>query len=239
MAHDTQRLPAENAILEAWHDNAAAWVHAIHQHGIASRRTTDRAIVDTVLDCGPERVLDIGCGEGWLLRALAAEDIACTGIDAVPELIDAAREKCVNPNVDLKVCAYEDLADAEFAEPFDMAVCNFSLLGEDSVDDALAGAARAVVPGGLLVIQTLHPLTACGDRPYIDGWRSASGACLGSGFQDDAPWYFRTLGRWLELVNSGDWRLAAVEEPLDDNHYLPASLILIAIRQPTDDDPEL
>ena len=108
----------------------------------------------------------------------------------------------------------------------------------DRVDDALAGAARAVVPGGLLVIQTLHPLTACGDRPYIDGWRSASGACLGSGFQDDAPWYFRTLGRWLELVNSGDWRLAAVEEPLDDNHYLPASLILIATRR-LDDDPEL
>ena len=238
MARPKHTLPAETAILEAWHASAGAWVNAIRQHGIASRRATDRAIVDTVLALEPERVLDIGCGEGWLLRALAAEGIACTGIDAVPELIDAAREKSDDEQIELRVCAYEDLAGAQFSDSFDMAVCNFSLLGEDSVDDALAGAAHAVEPGGVLIIQTLHPLLACGDRPYIDGWRTANGACLGGGFQDNAPWYFRTLGRWLEVVNNGYWRLAAVEEPLDDNHYLPASLMLIATRQPTDDDSE-
>jgi len=52
---------------------------------------TNRAILDTVLALRARRVLDIGCGEGWLGRALGAEGVAVTGIDAVDSLIAEAR----------------------------------------------------------------------------------------------------------------------------------------------------
>ena len=40
-----------------------------------------------VLALQPERVLDLGCGEGWLCRALLANEIEAVGIDGVPELV--------------------------------------------------------------------------------------------------------------------------------------------------------
>jgi 2-polyprenyl-3-methyl-5-hydroxy-6-metoxy-1,4-benzoquinol methylase len=54
-----------------------------------SRRTlvTDRAIIEAVSSMARRRVLDVGCGEGWLARALTARAMTVTGVDAVPELI--------------------------------------------------------------------------------------------------------------------------------------------------------
>ena len=44
----------------------------------------------------PSTVLDIGCGEGWLCRALADKGMKVWGVDAIPELITAAtiKRKC-------------------------------------------------------------------------------------------------------------------------------------------------
>ena len=39
---------------------------------------------------GARRVLDLGCGEGWLARALAAGGLDVTGVDGAPALVEAA-----------------------------------------------------------------------------------------------------------------------------------------------------
>lgn len=58
-------------ILDAWRRNAAPWTAAVRGRQIESRRLmTDRAMVDAVLGRAPRSVLDLGCGEGWLARAL-------------------------------------------------------------------------------------------------------------------------------------------------------------------------
>ncbi len=73
------------AILAAWLCNAASWEAAVRERRIESRHlVTDQAIVAAVKDLAPRRELDLGCGEGWLARALTAEGIAVTGVDAVP-----------------------------------------------------------------------------------------------------------------------------------------------------------
>ncbi|WP_254074095.1 hypothetical protein [Burkholderia sp. S171] len=54
---------SDGKIIEAWKRNAAPWTNAVRGGEIESRRlVTDRAILDAVLGCSPERVIDLGCG---------------------------------------------------------------------------------------------------------------------------------------------------------------------------------
>jgi hypothetical protein len=51
----------------SWQANADAWTAAVREQRIESRRlVTDAAILALAL--APLRILDLGCGEGWLRR---------------------------------------------------------------------------------------------------------------------------------------------------------------------------
>lgn len=83
----------QEQLRRSWIANADSWRDAVREHKIDSRRAaTDAAIVDLIVSLHPENVLDLGCGEGWLARALAAEGINVCGVDASRPLIDAANE---------------------------------------------------------------------------------------------------------------------------------------------------
>jgi 2-polyprenyl-3-methyl-5-hydroxy-6-metoxy-1,4-benzoquinol methylase len=167
---DESPHPHEEQIIRSWNANAKPWSRAIQTGSIQSRTlVTDRAIIDAVSSMAPRRVLDVGCGEGWLARALSARGMTVTGVDAVPELIAQAAGL---GGGEFHVLEYRAIADRQWRSgPFDAAVCNFSLLGGESVESLLAALGDYIAAGGYLIVQTLHPLAACGDNPYRDGWR--------------------------------------------------------------------
>lgn len=217
-------------IVSSWHRNAAPWTDAIRAGRIESRRrVTDRAVVDAVCARNPRTVLDIGCGEGWLLRALRERGIDGVGIDVVPELIDAARSAgCA----DCRLLSYTALAEHGLDVRVDVALCNFSLLGDGSVADVLKVVPALLNPGGALIVQTLHPLMACGDEPYRDGWREGSWVGLpkevAKDFVDAAPWYFRTIESWVDLLTACGFVVRALHEPLHPDIGKPASVLFVA-----------
>jgi 2-polyprenyl-3-methyl-5-hydroxy-6-metoxy-1,4-benzoquinol methylase len=66
----------EAGILHSWHHNADAWARSVRDKLIESRRlVTDQAILGAILALRPRSVLDVGCGEGWLVHALAARGV--------------------------------------------------------------------------------------------------------------------------------------------------------------------
>src|SRR5579863_3493975 len=63
-------------IIASWLVNATPWTGAVRGRRIESRRlVTDQAVCEAVIGRSPATVLDVGCGEGWLARALSRHGI--------------------------------------------------------------------------------------------------------------------------------------------------------------------
>jgi 2-polyprenyl-3-methyl-5-hydroxy-6-metoxy-1,4-benzoquinol methylase len=216
----------DEKIVESWRKNAIPWTAAVRENQIESRAlVTNRAIVDAVLSRSPRTVLDIGCGEGWLVRALAEHDVRGIGVDVVPALVEQATRA---GGGEFRVASYQQIAAGDLDLKVDVVVANFSLIGKESVEGVLRRIPELLTSRGSLVIQTLHPVTASGDLPYEDGWRQGSWAGFSDEFSDPAPWYFRTLESWkLMLVDTG-FQLLEMREPLHPGTGKSASVIFIA-----------
>ncbi|OKH36196.1 hypothetical protein NIES2119_17970 [[Phormidium ambiguum] IAM M-71] len=116
---------SDRKIIDSWHKNARPWTIAVRQGHILSRKlVTDRAIVDAVVELCPKNVLDLGCGEGWLARALSAKEIEVLGVDVVPELIEQARSALGGR---FELLSYEEIAAGKLNQRFDAVVSNFAL----------------------------------------------------------------------------------------------------------------
>ena len=218
----------EITLLQSWHDNAHAWIDVIRSGAIESRQqVTDQAILLAIMGRQPQRVLDLGCGEGWLLRALADRGIDATGVDGDATLAEAARLTGASP---VHVASYEALveATADIGRDYDLICANFSLLHQDIIP-LLAAMNALLVPGGALVIQTLHPwAVAAGD--YQDAWREENFDGL-KGLWQPMPWYFRTLSSWLNALDMAGFQLAGLQEPQHPQSPVPQSLLMLAERR--------
>lgn len=217
---DKQTDP-EQLILESWQINAKPWIEVLNEGGIPSRKlVTNQAIINAVLETGPETVLDIGCGEGWLVRALTETGISATGVDGVAELIQSAEEQTEGRFIQL---TYDEISAATITERFDAIVCNFSLLGGDSVEQLFRELPGLLNGRGYLIVQTLHP----DNFPGPEGWREGTWAGIYGDFSQPAPWYYRTLSSWLSLFTRSGFELISQTAPLHPESGLPASLILV------------
>lgn len=216
---------SDQKIIDSWQKNAAPWTTAVRENHIESRRLiTNQAIVDTVLAVAPKTVLDIGCGEGWLVRELVKHAIHVLGVDVVAELVEQAQQ---TGGGRFEVISYEELAAGKLTERFDAAVCNFSLLGKESVDKLFIIMPALLHTNGYFVIQTMHPVMSCGDHAYQDGWREGSWQGFSNDFTDPAPWYFRTIETWVTMFRVNHFQLTEIREPVNPYTSKPASIVLV------------
>ncbi len=234
----TESDAAESLIRRVWEDAASPWTRAVRHGSIRSRvLVTNAAIIEAVLALKPARVLDLGCGEGWLLRELAAgglDPAGLVGVDGSSALI--AEASAAGPGRFVQA-DYFDLPAAlqpPAGEAFDLVVANFSLIGDASSAAALQATHDLLRPGGQLLIQTLSPrAVANGDEvgdgtEPTEGWREGSWQGCGEGFGDAAPWYCRSLAGWRRLLDEAGLTLQWQHETDDPDSGAPLSLLLRA-----------
>lgn len=215
-------------IKHTWNENAASWVQTVRSDALESRRlVTNEAILNTLLRLTGQRILDVGCGEGWLSHKLMEAGREVTGFDSSSGLIEQARR---GTDAGFFVLSYEDFARSprSVGKDFDIAVCNFSLLAE-TIAPLLQSLHQVIRPAGYLVIQTVHPFTASENFPYQDGWQEETFEGL-PGQWSAMPWYFRTMSSWMREVTSAGWHIVECQEPLHPATGKPASLIVEAKR---------
>ena len=217
---------ARARLAQSWDANADAWTRAVAAGTESRRAGTDAAVLDATLRAleraGGGAVLDAGCGEGWLLRALRHAGVPADGIDGSAELARRAGARHLT---------YGDaVAHPErLGGPFAVVVFSFALL-DDRPAEVLSAAATRLADGGRVVVQTLHPLGVA--PPYAPGWREESFAGFGEAAFDPMPWYFHTLDSWMRALGDAGLVLERLDEPRHPDTGAVLSLVLTAVRAP-------
>ena len=231
-------MKKEKQILGSWNTNAQSWVKVLGENSIASRAVTNPAIISAINTHSSGSVLDMGCGEGWLSRALAKNGFKTFGLDATKLLIDAARAQ--SESLDFACISFEAIVswslgklDSPILEdfekvPFDAAVFNFCLYEEEGLIDLFSALKRFLKVEGKIFIQTIHPMSmnAMG-LEYRSQWLEDAWKGLPAGFIDGHPWYFRTLEEWTAVFEASGLRIDRIYEPTGKGALQPSSVIFV------------
>jgi ubiquinone/menaquinone biosynthesis C-methylase UbiE len=138
--------------VQAFDERAASYESG--RHGQLHKAISDR-VVDLALSRAPapRRVLDVGCGTGYVLRQLAdrlSEAAEFLGVDAAPNMIEVARSASADDRLTFVLGTAERLPADDGA--YDLVVSTTSF---DHWIDQAAGireCARVLAPGGTLVL---------------------------------------------------------------------------------------
>jgi ubiquinone/menaquinone biosynthesis C-methylase UbiE len=141
--------------VQSFHDRAETyedgWNGRMH-HDIAAR-TADLALTSSDL---PRRVLDVGCGTGFLLRLLAArlpKAELLVGIDAAAGMIATAKSMADDPRLSFSDGVAENLPFPD--KSFDLVVSTTSFDHWEDQGAGLGECARVLAPSGQLVLTDL------------------------------------------------------------------------------------
>jgi trans-aconitate methyltransferase len=122
------------------------------------------SLVEALQPKAGERILDLGCGDGFLTQRIGDSGATMVGVDSSPQMIAAAKER----GVDARYNSGEALP---FDQEFDAVFSNAALHWMRDQDAVLQGVYRALKPGGRLVAE-------CGGQGNIAAIRVALLAVL-------------------------------------------------------------
>lgn len=215
---------------ETW-DTIADWYAQRVRSGSAMHRFSRDALLRMLpADLSALRVLDLGCGEGIVSRAVAARGAVVTGVDPSPQMIDHARRAEREAPTGARFAVDDGcvLATVE-TRSVDWVTAALSLNNVPDLDAALRAVHRVLVPGGGLVFTVPHP---CFEAPHA-GWtdgddcrpaRRVVGDYLIEGFWRSANPEgarragnrHRTFATYLNALVRHGFRIEVVEEPAPD-----------------------
>ncbi|TXT57062.1 MAG: hypothetical protein BAJATHORv1_20662 [Candidatus Thorarchaeota archaeon] len=230
-----------------WEANAEFFAKLIGSRGTPHHRMILNPCIESLLgDVDGKRLLDAGCGEGYLSRYFAEQGAIVVGVDISPNLIEICKEKTEgreNPRYNVgNICDLNGFEDGYF----DLVLCNLVLLNVPCLTGALDEFHRILKKDGSLVFSIVHPAfnfygpgtwemgekdpetnrriglyfkidNYLEEKAYEKYWRSREG----EKFPQPITFYHRTLSTYIDaILNSGlDIQTFREPAPITDDSF--------------------
>jgi len=219
-----------------WNRVAHDWETQVGSEGDANRRLNSDPVLWTLVgDVRGLKVLDAGCGTGYLSIKLAERGARVTGVDVAERMIAIA--KANDPAGDYRVDSCDELLTVADDE-FDAVIANYVLMDTPDLEETLAAFHRVLRPEGIAVLVFSHPCFPAGrstvsndgagvtyrwDFPYFERQKRTDPPW--AHFTSDFIWFHRPLSDYWKAFIAAGFDVLAFDEPriTRDRYHLAES----------------
>src|SRR5438477_3979507 len=152
---DLMDNPEADEIRDFWNRVAGDWHIQVGAAGDSNRMlNSDPVLWALAGDVSGVKVLDAGCGTGYLSKQLQDRGALVTGIDLSERMLEIAHARC--PDIEFRVdsCAeLRTLGDAQF----DLVIANYVLMDTPDLEGTMHAFHRVLRTDGVAVLVFSHP----------------------------------------------------------------------------------
>jgi ubiquinone/menaquinone biosynthesis C-methylase UbiE len=203
-------------VRDFWNRVAGEWDIQIGADGDSNRiLNSDPVLWEFAGDVDGLKVLDAGCGTGYLCKQLSDRGAVVTGIDISERMIAIARAqhlRAVQPQaaIDFRVDSCSELRTVGDGE-FDLVVANYVLMDTPDLEDTMHAFSRVLRNRGSAVLVFSHPCFPQG-RATVSGRDAEINYCWTFPYFErrkcvDPPWgHFTSDFIWFHRPLSDYWK---------------------------------
>lgn len=222
--------------LKIWDKVADRWDSRVATDGTLRTLLFENSLLETIGQVKGKKILDAGCGNGYITDMLAEEGAEVIGVDGSGKMVERAKNRYPHHNF----LQADLLKPLEFeTQSFDVVVANMVLMHLADIDTFLGEAARILRLTGCFVASVLHP---CFNEPAMGLSRSVWSKLIGGKIMGVAADYFRKSGnrryesalsetvthyhRTLQEYSEAFWEHGMAIAVMKEPHDLPDDFLL-------------
>ena len=199
-----------------WQKNAEFWIKIIRK-GLDPYRlkVTNKAILELLKGEKELRILDAGCGEGYLARILAKLGHKVWAIDFCPELIKAAEKLEKKELLGVKYFLGDFVKTPFLNSSFDVVFSHQTINEVKNPKRAFGEFYRILKKGGRAILLFLHPCFEVDPKFYFYNLKLKKPYYLVSGIKSPSSYFYLhlPLSKWIKLLNKAGFLIKSIAEP--------------------------
>jgi len=196
-------------ILDFWNRVADDWQIQVGTAGDRNRiLNSDPVLWAFAGDVTGLKVLDAGCGTGYLAKQLSDRGALVTGVDLSERMIAISRAQY--PGIDFRVDSCSELGTVHNDE-FDLLIANYVLMDTPDLEGSVQAFSRVLRPEGVAVLVFSHPCFPAGGATLSESAGETNYRWRHSYFERarrvDPPWaHFTSEFIWFHRPLSDYWK---------------------------------
>lgn len=194
---------------KGWDRVADVYAHDRSTGSIHHRFISDPALFDLVGKISGKKILDAGCGEGFISRELTRRGAKVVGADLSKKLLKLAQNEEIENSLGIVYyhTSLEDLSHFP-SEEFDMVIANLVLHDLETLEETISEFNRVLKRNGELVISLLHP-SIRRENYFQKGWYEFE---WGGKYKTLAS-YHRTISDYITALTKEGFLVEEILEP--------------------------